>query len=122
MGHVVKAGYVTVETAVPGGRAQVDIPRSARLPDDVPEAEVRALLERGDIEPDAPAPRPAPQPVKAPEPDPDAVPDGTIPAVIDWVDGDKVRAQRALDAEQAKGETARTTLVNQLQQLLAAGE
>lgn len=113
------AGYVTVETNVGGrSRARIDILRGADLPGDVPAAEVEALLRRGDIrrvdEQDTAEPTPAP--------DPDAVPDGTIPAVIDWVGGDKDRAARALEAEQAKGETARTTLVNQLQQLLAAGE
>lgn len=113
------AGYVTVETNVAeGSRARIDIPRGAELPADVTDADVQALLHRGHItlvdeQPDKPATEPAA---------PDAVPDGTIPAVIDWVAGDKDRAQRALDAEQAKGEAARTTLVNQLQQLLAAGE
>jgi hypothetical protein len=46
----VLAGYVTVETAVDGGRAQVDIPRGALLPDDVPQEQVIALLGLGRID------------------------------------------------------------------------
>lgn len=45
----VTAGYVTVETAVEGGRAQVDIPRGALLPEDVPQERVTALLGLGHI-------------------------------------------------------------------------
>lgn len=45
----VTAGYVTVETAVEGGRAQVDIPRGALLPEDVPQEQVTALLGLGHI-------------------------------------------------------------------------
>lgn len=49
-GYVVTAGYVTVETAVPGGgRAMVDIPRGAPLPDDVPAEQRDTLLARGAI-------------------------------------------------------------------------
>lgn len=50
MGYRVSAGYVTVETAVPGGRAQIDIPRGASLPDDVPAEQVETLLAQGRIE------------------------------------------------------------------------
>jgi hypothetical protein len=49
--YVITAGYVTVTTAVDGGRARVDITRGAALPDDVPAAEVSALLAYGHIEP-----------------------------------------------------------------------
>lgn len=49
--HVVAAGYVTVETAVPGGRAQIDIPRGAALPDDVPAEQVAQLAALGHIGP-----------------------------------------------------------------------
>jgi len=58
----VTAGYVTVETAVPGGRAQIDIPRGADLPGDVPAEQVDHLLRTGAIE----AVEPAPEPVAAP--------------------------------------------------------
>jgi hypothetical protein len=114
MAYIVTAGYVTAETNIGPGRARVDITRGAELPADVPLAEVEALLRRGDVElvDEQPA---------EPGPDPDAVPEGTIPEVIDWVAGGKDRAQRALDAELAKGDKARSTLVDQLKQL-AAGE
>lgn len=49
MALIVTAGYVTVETAVPGGRANVDIPRGEVLPDDVPDEQRDTLLRRGDI-------------------------------------------------------------------------
>jgi hypothetical protein len=50
MAYVVTAGYVTVETAVPGGRAQIDLPVGAVLPDDVPAERVQTLLGLGRIE------------------------------------------------------------------------
>lgn len=45
------------------------------------------------------------------------VPDGTATEVIDWVGDDRARARAALDAEQAKGDDARTTLVAKLSKL-----
>jgi len=50
MAHIVTAGYVTVETAVPGGRARIDVPRGAELPGDVPAEEVESLVRLGHIE------------------------------------------------------------------------
>ncbi len=50
MEYIVTAGYVTVETAVPGGRARVDISRGARLPDDVPQEDVDRCLTLGQVE------------------------------------------------------------------------
>lgn len=110
MRYVVTAGYVTAETAVPSGRAAVDIPRGALLPEDVPAETVAALLGRGDIEAVAQAP--------APDPDPDAMPDGPIPALLAWVGDDLDRASRALDAEQDKGDQARKGVVEPLTALL----
>lgn len=49
--YLVSAGYVSVETAVPGGRATIDLPRGARLPEDVLAEQVEQLLARGEIEP-----------------------------------------------------------------------
>lgn len=46
-----------------------------------------------------------------------SVPDGNAKAVLDWVGDDPDRARRALDAEQAKGDEARTTLVAKLTKL-----
>lgn len=58
--HVVTAGYVSVETAVPGGRATVDIPAGQVLPADVPAEQVASLLAAGRITPTMPtAPREA---------------------------------------------------------------
>ncbi|MEO3922704.1 hypothetical protein ABGB07_02295 [Micromonosporaceae bacterium B7E4] len=67
-GYVVTAGYVTVETAVPGGRAAVDIPRGAELPDDVPDEQRAALLTQGHIEPARAEPEPIPAPPTGPPP------------------------------------------------------
>jgi hypothetical protein len=103
----VAAPYVTVETAVEGGRANIDIPRGALLPDDVPQEQFDRLLDRGDVEPAAHV-----EPERAS--DPDEVPDGTIPVVLEWVGDDMARATKALHAEQLKGDKARMSLINDL--------
>jgi len=54
---------------------------------------------------------------QAPE-DPDAVPAGSIEKVLEWVGADKDRAASALDAEQAKGDKARSSLVKTLSEML----
>jgi hypothetical protein len=114
--YQVMAGYVTVETAVDGGsRARVDIPRGAVLPDDVPAAEVTALLNRDDIiqvddDPDGPGV----------DLDGDGVPEGSAKQVLDWVAGDKDKATQALAAEQAKGDSARKGLLADLSKLVEA--
>jgi hypothetical protein len=58
MTYIVTAGYVTVPTAVPGGRAWVDIPRGAEVPGDVPDEDIQRLLSLGHIQE-----RPEPEPV-----------------------------------------------------------
>lgn len=50
--------------------------------------------------------------------DGDGVPDGAVNAVLAWVGEDPGRAAQALDAEQAKGEAARATLVAKLSKLI----
>lgn len=45
------------------------------------------------------------------------VPDGSAKDVIDWVGDDRDRARAALEAEQGKGDDARTTLVAKLTKL-----
>lgn len=112
MRYIVTAGYVPAETAVPGGRATVDIPRGALLPEDVPAETVEALLGLGHIE--AVAEKPAPEPAT----DPDPMPDGPIPVLLAWVGEDLDRAQLAFDAEQAKGDGARKGVVDPLTELL----
>lgn len=113
MRYRVLAGYVTVEMGIPGGRARQDVRAGHILPGDVPDVEVRALLEKGDIEPVQADPEP--------EPDPDEVP-RTVAEVIAWVGDDKDRAQRALDLEQDKGDRARSSLVDALTDLLTRPE
>lgn len=61
MAYIVSAGYVTVETAVPGGRARIDIPQGAVLPEDVPQEDVDRLLARSDIQPLVPV---EPKPIR----------------------------------------------------------
>lgn len=126
--HRVTAGYVTVETTIndAGGRAHVDISRGADLPADVPPAEVLALLRRGVIElvdeqDEHEGPDDGGGGVRVQLNKTGPVPQGAIAVVMDWVGEDKDRAQRALEAEEA-AERPRSTLVDQLKQLLAAGE
>ncbi|GAB2951946.1 hypothetical protein GCM10027280_45410 [Micromonospora polyrhachis] len=117
MAYRVIAGYVTVEMGVPeapSARARRDVRQGLLLPGDVPESEVRALLEQGHIEPvdDEPA---------SPDDDQDdKVPTGTIAEILAWVDGNPDRAARALDVEQAG--KARSTLVADLTAIVDAGE
>jgi hypothetical protein len=49
---------------------------------------------------------------------PEAVPDGSVPDVLTWVGEDKARAERALQAEWAKGEAQRKGVVDPLAKLL----
>ena len=104
--YVVTAGYVTVQTAVSGGRAAVDIPRGATLPDDVPAEQRETLLARGDIAVVTVA--------LAAEPEWAGLTDGTIAEVLARVGGDPNKAAEALMAEEAKGAKARSTLVRDL--------
>jgi hypothetical protein len=116
MGYVVTAGFVTAETNIGPGRARIDIPRGSALPDDVPADQVETLLARGaialaeDAEPEGPAV----------DLDGDGVPDGSVKQVIEWVGSDLDRAALALEAEQAKGDAARSTVVGPLSKLLDA--
>lgn len=113
MGHIVTAGYVTVETAVPGGRAQVDIPRGHTLPDDVPAEQVSRLVELGDIAAFA-VERVDEEPEVEGGPVEPGPADGTIADVLDRVGSDPAKARVAFEAEQAKGDKARTTLLGAL--------
>lgn len=125
----VTAGYVTATTAVPGGgRASIDIPRGAQLPGDVPAEEVERLLRLGYIEPAMPPVRVEPgQPsadVATPVPTGEVVaveqvPTGSVADVLAWVGDDLARAAAALNAEQARGDRTRSTLLTGLDALLA---
>lgn len=99
MGYIVTAGYATVETAVPGGRARVDIPRGERLPDDVPREDIERCLATGAVSAELAG-------------DDDEVPGGTIADILDWVGDDPDRAARALAVEEET--TARSTLMAKL--------
>jgi len=114
MAHIVTAGLVTVETDVGPGRARVDVPRGELLPADAPLEDVERLVAAGDVvEVDD-----LDEALLPAGPDPDEVPDGTIVVVLDWVAGDPERAARALEAERAKGDRARSTLVEHLAELV----
>lgn len=51
----------------------------------------------------------------------DAVPTGSIQAVKNWVKDDPDRAQRALDAENARDKPPRDQLVKHLEQVAGSG-
>jgi len=55
--------------------------------------------------------------VPAADTDTDGVPNGTVGQVQEWVGEDGARARLALDAELAKGDAARTTLLAVLEKL-----
>lgn len=123
--YVVTAGYVTVETELPGGgRAHVDVRRGELLPDDVPDAQVEHELGLRTIEAvDEPKPATPTAAVTPPgDPaDPAALPDGlSVPGTLEWVGADKDRAQVALDAETSPAGKDRATLVDRLNRVLAA--
>jgi hypothetical protein len=54
---------------------------------------------------------------EADEVDEDVVPDGTAQQILDWVGDDKTRAAKALAVEEAKGVSARKSLVAALEKL-----
>lgn len=108
----VTAPYVTAQTAVDGGRAEVDIPRGAVLPDDVPDEQRERFLRLGQVEPVEPVDE------LVDDADDEEVPVGTIDEVLAWVGDSPDRAGRALDAEQAKVDGARSTLVARLNAIL----
>lgn len=138
MDYLVTAGYVTVETAVSGGRARIDIPRGAILPDDVPDEQRQALLARGDIAPsneDVVPPDPIGPyagPIEPPPPPADAdpflvlSPGMSVTATEAWVKEGRERAVErakvALAAETAPDGFERSTLVDRLGKLIATFE
>jgi hypothetical protein len=134
--HRVTAGYVTVETAVAGGRANVDVPRGSLLPPDVPQAQIDHELSLGTIVEEYADVTESPSDqdgggsagdsgagdgddgqddVKLPE-----VPAGmSVSATQEWVGSDALKAQAALVAEQASA-SPRSTLVARLEAVIAA--
>lgn len=124
MAYVVTAGYVTVETELPGGRrAHVDVRRGETLPADVPQAQIDWELKLNTIEL-----VPKPEPTSTAEEaaavtelaDPNAMPTGlSVSATQTWVGADRARAEVALAAENAAA-SPRSTLVARLQAVLDA--
>lgn len=117
--YVVTAGYVTVETAVSErSRAYIDIRQGVLLPADVSQEDVDRLLGRGDIAvavgsfPDADVSGPAASAVGGP-----GAADGTVAEILARVGDDPALAREALDAERAKGDDARSTLVAALEKV-----
>lgn len=110
--YVVTAGYVTVETELPGGgRALVDVARGSVLPADVPQEQVDTELRLGRIEPVRAAAAEASVSVGE-------VPAGmSVATTLEWVGGDRARARAALSAEKAK-DTPRATAIARLEALL----
>lgn len=58
-----------------------------------------------------------PEAVEAPVTEEIVVPEGSVKKVLDWVGDDAVRAQKALDTENASDDT-RTSLVSKLEAIL----
>lgn len=113
MRYQVTVGYVTVTTHVGAGRARIDVPYGTTLPDDVPAEDIDRLLRLGHI-------KAAESAEHDPAPDPNAdggVPAGPIAVVLQWVGDDTDRARAALDAEQAKGDQGRKSLIEALAKL-----
>lgn len=134
--HRVVAGYVTVPTQTGEGRAWIDVPCGAILPADVPQEVRDALLRDGHIEScelglvaqpwrdDAADDRAREAGGECVECGdslcvglPAHVPDGSVMAVLGWVEGDPDRARAALDVEGAQ-EQPRVTLVRALHELI----
>ena len=115
--YEVLSGSATVSTNVGPGRAFVDLPRGAIVPDDVPAEEIETLLRRGHIGTVAALPftvEVSGEQVTVT----DAVPPGmSVSTTLQWVGGDRERAQAAFDAEQAAA-SPRSTLLSRLTVLL----
>lgn len=114
MADVVLAGYVTVETAVPGGRAWVDIPHGELVPADVPYELLAQLRSTGHI---GPADTPAAAPAAPPEAE--YQPGATIDKILAWVGDDLDKARTALNGERADGGKNRPKLIAKLETILA---
>jgi hypothetical protein len=125
----VTAGKVTVETAVGPGRAQVDFFKGDVLPNDVPQAQIETELGLHTIVEVVRA-EPA---VGGSAGDSGAgddqegagtlsVPGGmSVSTTLEWVDSDPLKAQAALNAEEASA-SPRSTLVARLEAVITAAE
>ena len=125
--HRVTAGHVTVETAVPCGRALIDIARGELVPLDVLQEQIDHELNLGQIEP-----------VEVDESEPSnedddegdeqsseslVVPEKmSVPTTLEWVGVDLAKAKAALAAETAQTGQDRKTLIARLEEIVAAAE
>lgn len=113
MADVVLAGYVTVETAVPGGRAWVDVPRGSMLPDDVPYELLAQLRAAGKVGRADPPPTDVDPAIEE-----EFAFGSTIEKTLAWVGNDVDKARQALTAETSDGGKNRPRLIAQLEQIL----
>ena len=121
-GLVVKAGTVTVLTQVGAGKAWIDLPQGAPVPDDITDEERERFLKSGAIGKDGDAAyvtaaRPVPGEVEPDEIDPKIIPSGSVEQILGWVGDDLARARVARDMEEAKGPKARATLLAKLDEV-----
>lgn len=126
-GLVVKAGTVTVLTQVGAGKAWIDLPAGAPVPDDITDEERERFLKSGAIGKDGDAAyvtaaRPVPGEVEPDEIDPKIIPSGSVEQILGWVGDDLARARVARDMEEAKGPKARATLLKALDDVKAKTE
>jgi len=124
--HRVTAGHVTVEAAVPGGRAHVDVFRGELVPLDVPQEQVDTELRLGTIEPVEVDDEPQSSDVDEGGPvEPQAiqVPEGmSVATTLEWVGENVERAKVALATEIGEDGNGRNTLIDRLQKMIAAAE
>jgi hypothetical protein len=126
-GLVVKAGSIQVLTQVGAGRAWVDVPQGAPVPDDLSDEDRERFLKSGAIGRDGDAAyvaaaRPVAGEVEPDEIDPKIIPSGSVEQILGWVGDDLARARVARDMELAKGLKARAVLVKALDEVKAAVE
>lgn len=116
---VVKAGSIQVLTQVGAGKAYVDVPQGAAVPDDISDEDRKRFLDSGAIgkSDDAAyvsAARPVAGEVEPDEIDKDVIPAGSVDQILGWVGEDLARARVAREMEEAKGPKARATLLKAL--------
>jgi hypothetical protein len=133
--HRVTAGHVTVETAVSGGRALIDVFRGELVPLDVPKEQIDWELQLGTIEPtEVDEHEPSDQDSDMDktdgngegaggEPEPIVLPPGmSVATTLEWVGEDAGKAKAALAAEVGEDGNGRNTLIDRLQKVIAAAE
>lgn len=105
MALVGKAALTTVRTASTG---YVLVPFGVQVPDDILEDDAKRLVEEGYLEERA-----------TDSPDADDKP-AKVADVLKDVGDDKTKAAEALEVEKARGESARSTLIEKLEAIVNA--